>query len=439
MEIGKRRIDVVQAFKDYHETIRANFPALDRDIDGNPRIYLDSAAGTLVPKVSLEAMTTIASTGRAQPGDVSPGERHTRDLIWQTRSLLARFLNASSPDEITFHCSTTHSLFNLAIAFRPEAKTCHNVIVTDVDHFANISPWESILGERDGLEIRRVRSTPEGQVDLDHLRSLVDEKTRIVAVAFASNAVGTVMPIKQIAEMVHAYRDDSGNGAYLVVDAVHHAFHGPIDVQEIQCDFLALSGYKLFGPMLGVLWGKKEYLHRLAPYCVPPNPNSFEQGTLNTVALAAMQGSLRYLLTLGNRFAPFYHDQLREYRDPDTRRFKVAMHAIQEYELELTREVLRQFAAFPEGKFRYYGIKALHDSVWTRDPTFSFEVAERTPTEVKQLCWELGRIEIADGDNYSAMVIRHLEKEGINRASFAHYDALDAIHALTSTVNKILP
>jgi selenocysteine lyase/cysteine desulfurase len=429
----------LQAFKEYHQTIRSSFPFLECDGDGNPRVYLDSGAGTLVPRASIEAMSRAYAEWRAQPGEISPSECHTRDQIWRTRELLARFLNAPSPDEITFHLSTTHSLLNLAIAFHPMVQKHHNIIVTDADHFANISPWEVIFGERGGVEIRRLRATDRGQVDLDHLRSLVDQNTRIVAMTYAANAVGTVMPIAQIADMVHSFRDDSGNGAYLVVDAVHHACHGPIDVQQSGCDFLTISGYKLFGPVLGVLWTKREHMERLDPYCVPPNPDSFEQGTQNNAVLGAMQGALRYLLTLGNHLAPFCRDDLQEYRDAETRLFKIAMTTIAQYERELTREVLRQFEAFPKGKFRHYGLRTVQDGVWTRHPTFCFEVLGKTGTEVKQLCWQLGRIEVAKGDIFSAMVNRHLDREEVvTRASFAHYDDLRTVHALTSTLDSIL-
>ena len=439
MQESSLTAEELQAFREYHQTIRSSFPFLEHDGEGNPRVYLDSGAGTLVPRVSVEAMGRAYAESRAQPGEVGPSGRHTRDLISRTRELLARFLNAPSPDEISFHLSTTNSLLNLAIAFHPTVQSHHNIIVTDADHFANVSPWEIIFGQRQGIEIRRLGVTDQGQVDLDQLRSLVDVNTRIVAVTYAANAVGTVMPIRQIAEIAHTFRDDSSQGAYLVVDAVHHACHGPIDVQQSECDFLTLSGYKLFGPMLGVLWGKKEHMERLDPYCVPPNPNSFEQGTRNNAVLGGMQGALGYLLTLGSHLASFYGDETQKDRDPEARLFKIAMLAIEQYERELSAAVLRQFAEFPEDRFRLYGLKTVQDGVWVRDPTFCFEVVGKTAAQVTQLCWELGSIEVADGDVFSAMVTRHLQKEElVARASFAHYDDLRTVRALTSTLGRIL-
>lgn len=429
----------LEAFREYHQTIRSSFPFLEHDGAGNPRVYLDSGAGTLVPRVSIEAMGKAYAEARAQPGEISHSERQTRDLIRETRSQLARFLNASSPEEISFHASTTHSLLNLAIAFRPLVQKHHNIIVTDADHFANVSPWEVLYGEREGLEIRRLRVNDAGKVDLDQLQSLVDSNTRIVAMTYAANAVGTVMPIREIADIVHAFRDELGNGAYLVVDAVHHAFHGPIDVQEIQSDFLTISGYKLFGPMLGVLWGKREHLNKLAPYCVAPNPNSFEQGSLNTAVLGAMQGALRYLLTLGNHLAPYYAEALEEVPEAETRLFRAALMGIEQYERELSREVLRSFETFPKDRFRYYGLKTVQDGVWTRDPTFCLEIEGKGTAELKRLCWELGRIEVAAGDVSSAMINRHLQKEeAVIRASFAHYDDLHTVRAFISTLSRIL-
>jgi selenocysteine lyase/cysteine desulfurase len=429
----------LQAFGDYHQAIRSNFPFLERDGEGNPRVYLDSGAGTLVPRMSIEAMAKAYGEARAQPGDVSHSERLTRDLIQETRSLLTRFLNGYSADEIAFQVSTTHSLLNLAIAFRPLVQEHHNIIVTDADHFANVSPWEVMYEEREGIEVRRLGVNDAGQVDLDQLQSLVDSNTRIVAMTYSANAVGTVMPVREIADIVHRFRDQQGNGAYLVVDAVHHAFHGPIDVQEIQADFLTISGYKLFGPMLGVLWRKREHLDKLAPYCVAPNPNSFEQGTLNNAVLGAMQGALRYLLTLGNHLAPYYAEALEEVPEAQTRLFRAALMGIEEYERELSREVLRSFEIFPKERFRYYGLKTVQEGVWTRDPTFCLEIEGKDTAELKRLCWELGRIEVAAGDVFSAMIKRHLHKEQtVIRASFAHYDDLHTVRAFISTLSRIL-
>jgi selenocysteine lyase/cysteine desulfurase len=429
----------LQAFRDYHQAIRSNFPLLERDGEGNPRVYLDSGAGTLVPRMSIEAMAKAYGEARAQPGDVSHSERLTRDLIQETRSLLTRFLNGYSADEIAFQVSTTHSLLNLAIAFRPLVQEHHNIIVTDADHFANVSPWEVMYEEREGIEVRRLGVNDAGQVDLDQLQSLVDSNTRIVAMTYSANAVGTVMPVREIADIVHRFRDQQGNGAYLVVDAVHHAFHGPIDVQEIQADFLTISGYKLFGPMLGVLWRKREHLDKLAPYCVAPNPNSFEQGTLNNAVLGAMQGALRYLLTLGNHLAPYYAEALEEVPEAQTRLFRAALMGIEEYERELSREVLRSFEIFPKERFRYYGLKTVQEGVWTRDPTFCLEIEGKGTAELKRLCWELGRIEVAAGDVFSAMIKRHLHKEQtVIRASFAHYDDLHTVRAFISTLSRIL-
>jgi len=429
----------LQAFKDYHQTIRSSFPFLEHDGDGNPRVYLDSGAGTLVPTMSIEAMAKAYGEARAQSGELTHSERYTRDLIWETRSLLTRFLNGYSPDEIAFNASTTHSLLNLAIAFRPLVEKHHNIIVTDADHFANVSPWEIMYGERAGLEIKRLGVNDAGQVDLDQLKSLVDSNTRIVAITYSVNGVGTVMPIREIADVVHAFRDEEGNGAYLVVDSVHHAFHGPIDVRKIQADFLTISGYKLFGPVLGVLWGKREHLNKLAPYSVDPKPNSFEQGSSNNALLGAMQGALRYLLTLGNHLAPYYAEALEEVPEAETRLFRAALLGIEEYERELSSEVLRSFETFPKDRFRYYGLKTVKDGLWTRDPTFCLEIEGKGTTELKRLCWELGRIEVAAGDVFSAMIKRHLDKEEVViRASFAHYDNLNTVRALTSTLSRIL-
>jgi selenocysteine lyase/cysteine desulfurase len=219
---------------------------------------------------------------------------------------------------------------------------------------------------------------------------------------------------------------------------VHHALHGPIDVQEIDCDFLAFSGYKLFGPMLGVLWGKEPLLRRLKPYRVETNkdesPYKFEQGTLNNALLAALEGTLEYLLWLGGELAIDIEQEIPLRRD----KLRFVMNAIAKYEGKLSQSILEGFQGLDGDKFRCYGITD-PKRVLERDPTFSFEIRGKNPKEIKKYLWEEYGFQIADGNHYSAAIYRHLGRDSICRASFAHYDTLQIgksfVEALQSLLN----
>ena len=219
------------------------------------------------------------------------------------------------------------------------------------------------------------------------------------------------------------------------MDAVHHALHGPIDVQALDCDFLAVSGYKVFGPMLGVLWGKKSILDRLAPFRVETNkdetPYKFEQGSLNNAALAALGAALQYLLWVDGEVDP---DAVPPGGRPA--RFRRAMTSIAAYEQEISRVVLEGLNGLDRSKIHCYGVvDAAQRS--RRDPTFAFEAAGRSPAEVKRFLWEKHAIQVADGNHYSAFFYRRLKKDSVCRASFAHYISLDEAKAFVEALKDL--
>jgi len=223
-----------------------------------------------------------------------------------------------------------------------------------------------------------------------------------------------------LGEVVAAVRRKAPD-CLVAVDAVHHAPHGVIDVRESDVDFLVFSGYKVFGPMLGVFWGKAELLERLRPYRVETNkdvlPGKFEMGMLNNASLASLEAALEYLLWLAG-LAAGSNSNL-----PDRpSKFRFVMTSIAAYETGLTRRVLEGFQRLDPRRFRCFGIA---DPVRSgeRVPTFAFDIGGLSATETKQRLWEEASIQIADGNHYSAAVVRHLGRpEGICRASFAHYD-----------------
>lgn len=399
--------------KKIHPQIQNRFPQIYKDIHGNQRIYLNNGGGTLCVDSAAQAMKEGLRNYNPQPGDVDPAETTTRNLHRRVRELNADFINAPYPEEISFHLSTTHSLFNLAFSFRNLWSSQENLIVTDLDHMANVSPWET-LADWIGCKVKRARVHPQGCLDEDHLLSLVDEHTTLVALTLSSNYSGTIVPVKDLISRIHSRSPYS----LVCVDAVHHAGHGGIDVQDLGCDFLAFSGYKVFGPMLGVLWGKKDLLQKMKPYRVETNldqpPYKLEQGTLNHATIHSMEKALEYLLWINENLIP---------GEKESRRFSFvqAMKAIQEYEEDLTRYILQGFEELEKSSFHCHGITNPR-RVKERDPTFSFEIEGVSPEEIKRKLWQRYSIQIGSGNHYSAAVYRHLKTESICRASFAHYD-----------------
>jgi len=397
--------------------VRARFPMIDHDSLGNPRTYLNTGAGSLTVDAASRAAGEAQGRLNPMPGAVVAGEVETAALHGRVRDLAADFLHARSGREISFHLSSTAALFDLAFALRGLLSPAANLVVTDLDHMANISPWETVWGEAHGLEIRRARLTDEGMLDLTHLLSLVDSRTGLVAVTSASNGNGALVPLAKLTEAVR----ERSPSCLVAVDAVHHAPHGVLDVQGSGIDFLVFSGYKVFGPMLGVLWGREEILERLRPYRVETNkadlPGKFEMGMLNNASIAALGAALDYLLWLsdlanGPGAAP-----------PDrASKFSSVMTLIADYERMISRRVLEGFLTIGLQGFRLFGIAdPARDG--ERVPTFAFDLGGLTATETKRRLWAESAIQIADGNHYSAAVVRHLGRpEGICRASFAHYD-----------------
>ncbi len=397
--------------------VRRRFPMIDRDSGGRPRVYLNTGAGSLTVDTAAEAARDAQGRLNPMPGVVAAGEAETAALHERVRALAADFLNARDGREISFHQSATAALFNLAFGLRSVLRSGAGLVVTDLDHMANVSPWETVWGEGRGFEVRRARVTAEGALDVGHLLSLVDARTALVAVTSAANGTGSLVPPGEIASAVRTKSPD----CLVAVDAVHQAPHGPIDVRASCVDFLVFSGYKTFGPMMGVLWGRAEALERLRPYRVETNkdvlPGKFEMGMLNNASVASLGAALEYLLWLSGRVAG---PEAAPAGRAD--RFRLAMSSISDYERELSRRVLEGFGRFDPARFRLFGIADPARS-GERVPTFAFDVDGLTATETKRRLWEEAEIQIADGNHYSAAVVRHLGRpEGICRASFAHYD-----------------
>lgn len=415
-----------------HPKIRARFPALEADSLGRRRIYLNTGAGSHTVDTAAEAMRTVSRTLSPMPGTNCPGESATAQFQENVRDLIADFIGAPDSSGISFHFSATQAFFNLAYGLRGRFESGRNIIVTDLDHMAHVSPWESIGGELCGCGIRRARVTEDGRLDIDHLLSLLDDQTVLIASTMASNGFGTLVPLKELCAEVK-----SRNPECLVsVDAVHHALHGPIDAAEIGCDFLAFSGYKVFGPMLGVLWGKPEVLATCDFYHVETNtaglPHRLEQGMLPNASLASLEAALSYLLWISDELGAG-----EEPAEDRALRFRTAMEAIAAYEQDISRAVLDGFRRFDPSFFLAWGVLDPEKAA-DRDPTFAFAVAGRESADTKRRFWANRSVQIGDGNHYSAAVFRHLGREGVCRASFAHYDSIRTVRVFLEALEEII-
>src|SRR5205809_2889071 len=288
------------------EEIRRCFPALARTHNGYPVAYFDGPGGTQVPRTVVEAINDYLYRHNANTHWAYPTSEETDALIDSARSVLADFLNAGST-EIVFGANMTTLTFHLARALGRGYEREDEILVTELDHHANIAPWRALEKEC-GVKVRMVRMIPEtGELDWDDFSRQLSRRTKLVAIGAASNALGTINDVKRAGEMAHAV------GAKLFVDAVHYAPHGLIDVREWNCDFVVCSAYKFYGPHLGILYGRRELLELLDfPKLIPaPDsaPERAETGTQNHEGIAGAAAAVNFLASLVN--APTHRERLK--------------------------------------------------------------------------------------------------------------------------------
>lgn len=401
-------------------SLRSQFPQIETLRDGQRRIYLDNAAGTLVPQTVADALADAALWSNPQPGRGWPGSEETSRQQARARRLLGVFLNASPEDRLYLSESTTASLYKLREALEPSWESTDNVVVTDCDHFANISPWEW----RARWQVRRARMLPDGQLDLEHFAGQLDPNTRVAALTLASNGLGTVIRAEEAVALVR----ERAPRAVVVVDAVHGAPHLPMDVRRLAPDALAFSTYKLFGPLCGVLWLRADLAPRLSPFHVEPHTDPetlLEWGTLNGVTVSGICAALGYLHRLGERLEPALMGELTEY-PREHRLFKAALVGIRAYEAMLSRHVLEGLQG--SERVRLFGVRE-PERAGERVPTFAFTLAGTEDGDLERSFWERAGIQLAGGSHYSAAVLRGLGRAGVGRASFAHYNTLQEADA----------
>ena len=322
--------------------VRSQFPALAQTINKHPAVFLDGPGGTQVPQQVIDAIADYLSRNNANTGGAYHTSRNTDRMIAEARSAMGDFLNCDA-DEIVFGANMTTLTFAMSRAIGRELAPGDEIVLTLLDHDANFSPWKAL--EEKGVVIRTVKfNESDCTLDMHDLAAKIGKRTRLVAVGYASNAVGT---INNVAEVVRLARQA---GALSYIDAVHYAPHGPIDVRALDCDFLVCSTYKFFGPHMGVLYGKRQHLKRLRPYKVRPNtdniPNCWEWGTLNHECIAGIKACVDYWEELGRRAQPAV----------TTRRGAIlaAHEAIHAHERKMMEKMIAGLLAIPGLKL--YGI-----------------------------------------------------------------------------------
>jgi cysteine desulfurase family protein (TIGR01976 family) len=408
--------------------VRDHFPALARELDGRPIVYLDGAAGSQVPRQTIQAVTEYLEHHNANRGGPFVTARETDAMLVEVRQATADFLGAHAPEEIVFGPNMTTLAFALSRALGRELGPGDEVVLTRLDHDANVAPWVAVAEERDArvrwIDVR----TEDCTLRLDQLESMIGERTRLVAVGMASNAVGTLNDVGRVIEVAHAY------GALVFVDAVHAAPHLPIDVAVLHADFLACSPYKFFAPHLGVLYGRRELLERLPAYRTRPAgealPGKWEPGSQPHELLAGLLGTFDYMAQLGRAYGggPL----------PDDRRaaLRAAMSAIRAYERELTGPLLEGLASVPG--LTIHGIAEPSRS-GERLPTVAIGLHGHPPEAVARHLANVG-INAWHGTMYTPDLMRALGLDdvgGVVRIGLLHYNTADEIERLVDSLTVL--
>jgi cysteine desulfurase family protein (TIGR01976 family) len=409
--------------------IRSHFPALERDA-----IFFDNPAGTQVAQQVIDRMNQYMINMNANVHGTFATSQESDVIIAETRAAAADFLGASRPDEIIFGPNMTSLTFSLSRSLAHWLHPGDEIVVTRLDHDANITPWTMIAAECE-CTVRWVDFDVEtGTLNMDSLEAALERKPKLVAVAYASNALGTINPVKQITQMAHAV------GALVFVDAVQYAPHGPTDVQDIGCDFFAASAYKFFSTHAGIIYGRYELLEQLQAYKVRPAydtpPDKFETGTKNHECIAGMLGGFEYLEWLGDTFGHQYHEKYAETATGRRLKLLKAMAAIRAYEYEISRNMLRVLKNIPNT--RIYGLDD-ERRIEERVPTFAINIGDLHPHKVAQKLAQ-NNIFVWDGNYYALAVTERLGVEnsgGMVRIGPVHYNTIAEIERLGEVLEKI--
>ncbi len=414
--MAKQQLSAPQVVNFPCDRIRSLFPALHEEPS---LIFFDNGAGAQIPRGVFDAIHDHLLHRNVQRGGRYARSMEVDATIERARESVAALINASDCDEIAFGMNATSFLRLLSLAIGRTLETRNEIVVTDLDHEANIATWLQL--EREGASIVWWKMREDNNLHVEDLAPLLTSRTRLVACTVASHALGSIVDVGEVARLAHAA------GAEVALDCVHYAPHALIDVQAFDCDYLVCSGYKIFGPHMGFMWGRLELLNVLPTFredFIPDAPpGKIEAGTFIFENVAGMAAAISYLESLGAS-----HGGEEENTEPASKRASLvrAMNSIREYEAKLSFEMLEVLKA--AGSIIY----GIDDSarLAERVPTFCFRLPNVAPAIVTETMSDRG-IGIRDGHMYAPRLMKRLGASldtGVNRASLVHYNTLDEIH-----------
>ena len=405
--------------------LREQFPALMQSVDGKSPIFLDGPGGSQVPQSVLNAMSAYLGHYNSNLGGAFFSSDKTVELMANARQAAADLLNAASAQNIVFGPNMTSLTFSFSRAISRDWLAGDEIIVTNADHFSNVSSWQQAAEDK-GVKVNTALiNEADCSLDMTQFESLLNSKTKLVAVTYASNTTGSINDIERIIELAHAV------GALVYVDAVHYAPHELIDVQALDCDFLACSAYKFFGPHLGMVYGKKEHLEGFTPYKVEPAkdvaPGRWETGTQSFEAMAGFIAAVDYIAAIS------------ELDDGHTRREKLtaAFAKTKQHEMALSEHFLTRLVNYP--RIKLYGIDNF-DRLNERTPTFALTFEGLEPRAVSEF---LGKQHICvwDGHFYAQGLCKQLnvlDTGGVVRIGCMHYNTVEELDKLFDMFDELL-
>ena len=402
--------------------IREQFPALAQYHNDRPVTFFDGPGGSQVPQSVLDSMVSYLGHFNSNLGGHYFSSQATVDVMQSARESAQALLNAPSSGNIVFGANMTSLTFQLSRAISRDWKEGDEIIVSALDHYSNVSSWQQAAEDK-GVIVHQVRiNEHDCTLDLEHLQSLLSEKTRLVAVTYASNTTGSIVDIHRVVELAHRI------GAQVYVDAVHDAPHHLVDVQAVGCDFLACSAYKFFGPHVGIAYIADQWLHSIKPYKVEPatniGPGRFETGTQSFEGLAGVTAAIEYLAQFGDEGA-----SLRQ-------RLEQSYALYNQHEQQLSAHFLQRLSAL-DG-VNLFGIN--DESSQLRTPTFALTFDKYAPEFIAKTLGE-HNICVWNGHFYALGLVRQLgleESGGVVRIGCMHYNTTAEIDMLFDVLESIL-
>jgi len=409
--------------------IRAQFPSINTQ-----EVFFDNPGGTQITKASLDRMVNYLTMHNANKHGIFRTSIESDAVLHEAHAAMADFIHASRPEEIVFGANMTSLTLSISRSIARTWNPGDQIVVTRLDHDANVTPW--VLAARDrGVQVQFVDfHLEDGTLNMETMAQALETKPRLVAVGYASNALGTINTVEKIIQMAHEV------GALVYVDAVQFAPHGLIDVQELGCDFLVCSAYKFFGPHVGALYGRYSLLEELMAYQVRPAPSEppdkFMTGTQNHEGIAGLLGALEYIEWIGAKFGGDYEQRLAEGYAGRVLRLKQGISAIHAYEYEISRALLEVLEETPG--VHLYGLRDIR-RLDERVPTYSFTLQGKHPQQVAEELAKEG-IFVWDGNYYALEVTEQLGVEdsgGMVRVGPVHYNSVEEVHRFGEILGKI--